>query len=151
MRIKHSLGSNHVNDGTILQLSETRYVVDFTRKFYSLNVIPIGAVRMNRADAWKKRPAVLRYWDFKNELKKQAELVNYELGEYLDVVFFLPMPDSWSTKKKERMNGLPCKVKPDIDNIKKGFLDTLKKNDSDVWFVTAKKYWAFRGSILIYQ
>jgi Holliday junction resolvase RusA-like endonuclease len=60
------------------------------------------------------------------------------------------MPDSWSEKKKEKMNALPCKVKPDIDNIVKGLMDALKDSDSDVWSIKAEKRWAYKGSIIIF-
>jgi Holliday junction resolvase RusA-like endonuclease len=61
------------------------------------------------------------------------------------------MPDSWSNKKKEKMNGLPCKVKPDTDNITKGIKDTFSKNDSNIWKESAEKRWAYRGSIIIFK
>jgi Holliday junction resolvase RusA-like endonuclease len=60
------------------------------------------------------------------------------------------MPNSWTEKKKKRMNGLHCKVKPDTDNITKAVKDALKKQDSEVWYEKAEKRWAFKGSILIY-
>jgi Holliday junction resolvase RusA-like endonuclease len=61
------------------------------------------------------------------------------------------MPNSWSEKKKQTMNGMPCEVKPDTDNITKAIKDTLRKNDSDIWYEKAEKRWAFNGSIIIFQ
>jgi len=77
--------------------------------------------------------------------------MNFELGQCFDAVYLIPMPDSWSGKKKERMNGMPCEVKPDTDNITKGIKDALRKNDSDIWYEKAEKRWAYKGSIIIYQ
>jgi Holliday junction resolvase RusA-like endonuclease len=61
------------------------------------------------------------------------------------------MPDSWSQKKKEKMNGLPCESKPDTDNITKAIKDALLKDDSAVWWEKAQKHWAYRGSIIIFK
>lgn len=161
-RIKESLGAYYYNKGGRIDLKEDKFSVDRTRAFYLFDVIPVGAVRMTRSDKWKTNPnhsdpmkrqrkAVKMYFDFKNVLTLQANLMKFKLGEYLDAVYFMPMPDSWSEKKKERMNGFPCKVKPDTDNITKAIKDALKKNDSDVWWEKAEKRWAYRGSILIYE
>ena len=161
-RIKESLGAYYYNKGGRIDLKEDKFSVDRTRAFYLFDVIPVGAVRMTRSDKWKTNPnhsdpmkrqrkAVKMYFDFKNILTLQANLMKFTLGEYLDAVYFMPMPDSWSEKKKQRMNGFPCKVKPDTDNITKAIKDALKKNDSDVWWEKAEKRWAYRGSILIYE
>ena len=161
-RIKESLGAYYYNKGGRIDLKEDKFSVDRTRAFYLFDVIPVGAVRMTQSDKWKTNPnhadprkrqrkAVKMYFDFKNVLTLQANLMKFKLGEYLDAVYFLPMPNSWSEKKKQKMNGLPCKVKPDTDNITKAVKDALKKNDSDIWWEKAEKRWAYRGSILIYE
>lgn len=161
-RIKSSLGTYCINEGKKLILSEEKYVVDYSRKFYLFDVCPMGAVRMSSSDRWKtnhnhidpkkrQREVVTRYFDYKDIMRSQANLMKFELGEFLDAVFFIPMPYSWSEKKKERMNGMPCKVRPDGDNYIKGILDTFKKEDGDVWYFKAEKRWAYNGSILIYQ
>jgi Holliday junction resolvase RusA-like endonuclease len=117
---------------------------------------------MTKSDRWKinpnhidprkrQRPAVTRYFDFKNKVVKECNKVGYVMKNHIDVVFFLPMPDSWSTKKKELYNGKPHKSRPDIDNIVKGLMDAVKKEDGDVWSVKAEKRYAYKGSILIYE
>ena len=162
-RKKSSLGKSFYNKGGKLELKEERYVVDKNREFYLFDVIPMGAVRMTKSDRWKTNPnhpdtkkrqrkAVANYWKFKKQLLEQAIKLNFPNEfEYLDAVYFLPMPDSWSEKKKERMNGMPCKVKPDCDNICKGVIDTLLKQDSMVWYQKSEKRWAYKGSVLIYK
>lgn len=114
-----------------------------------IDIDPIGKPRMTKADAWKKRSCVLRYWEFKYELVKQCEEAGYELEEKLDLVFFIPMPKSWSKKKRKAMHMQPHKQKPDIDNLCKSFMDALASEDSKVWCITAQKYWSDRGSIEI--
>lgn len=161
-RIKASLGQCFHNKGTSLTLNTEKYIVDRTREFYLFDVIPIGAPRMTRSDKWKTNPnhvdplkrqrkPVTQYFEFKNTLTKQAKILNYELGNYIDCVFFICMPDSWSEKKKIKMNGMPHKTKPDTDNIIKGVKDTLLEQDSIVWWEKAEKRWAYKGSILIYK
>lgn len=115
-----------------------------------IDIDPIGKPRMTKADAWKKRPCVLRYWEFKDELVKQCKQAGYELEEKLDLVFFIPMPKSWSKKKRKVMNMQPHKQKPDWDNISKAFCDCLSKDDSKVWKASVEKYWSEKGEIHIF-
>jgi Holliday junction resolvase RusA-like endonuclease len=161
-RVKSSFGLCHFNDGECLTIEETKYVLDNKRRFYLFDVIPMGAPRLSQSDKWKTNPnhadpnkrqrkVVTNYFNYKNLLTHQSQLMNFELGQVLDALYLIPMPDSWSNKKKERMNGMPCKVKPDTDNITKGIKDTFRKNDSDIWFEKAEKRWAFKGSIIIFQ
>lgn len=122
----------------------------------------MGAVRMTKSDQWKTNPnhpdpmkrqrkAVAQYFAFKNILTAQANLMKFELGKCLDAVYFIPMPDSWSEKKKERMNGMPHESRPDTDNITKAIKDTLRKEDGNIWWEKAEKRWAYKGSIIIFQ
>lgn len=160
-RIQNSLGEVVVNKGTITSLDSGKYVLDNTRSYFIFNVIPMGAVRMTQSDRWKTNPthldpkkrqrsAVEKYFAFKKILTIQSKQVGFELGKHLEAVYLIPMPSSWSEKKKQKMNGLPCESKPDTDNITKAIKDTLKKEDGDVWWEKAEKRWAFKGSIIIF-
>ena len=113
------------------------------------NIKPCPKPRMTRADRWKKRPIVLKYWDFCNELKRQANWLNYIPGDKVSLIFFIPMAKSWSKKKREQMLGKPHKAKPDIDNLAKAFLDALLTEDSYVYSLTAEKYWSNEPSIVV--
>ena len=161
-RVKHSLGQKAVNNGTERNFIEEKCIIDYSRKFFLFDVIPVGAVRLTHRDRIftnpnhpdpkkRQRKAVTQYWAFKNSLLAQATELKFELGNWIDAVFVIPMPQSWSEKKKKQMNGMPCLQKPDADNLVKSVLDALKKNDSDVWWMSAKKYWGFKGSIIIYK
>lgn len=162
MRVKNSFGQYHINDGKPLEIESDKYHIDYSRRFYLFDIVPRGAVRMTQSDRWKTNPnhidpnkrqrkAVTEYFTFKNVLVLQANLMQFQLGKLFDAVYLIPMPDSWSEKKKERMNGMPCEVKPDTDNITKAIKDALRKNDSDIWYEKAEKRWAYKGSIIIYQ
>ena len=161
IRKQSSLGSTYFNDGVANDVVAERYVLDRNRKFYVFDVIPMGAVRMTQSDRWKKdpnhanplkrqRPAVGKYFAFKTLLKLQAKEMGFILNQTLDAVYLVPMPDSWSKKKKEQMNGLPCLSKPDTDNITKAVKDALLVNDHEVWWERAEKRWAYKGSIIIF-
>tara|TARA_R110002073_G_scaffold3937_6_gene26277 strand:- start:376 stop:768 length:393 start_codon:yes stop_codon:yes gene_type:complete len=113
------------------------------------NIKPCPKPRMTRADRWKKRPIVLKYWDFCNELKRQAIKLEYIPGDKVSLVFFIPMAKSWSKKKREQMLGKPHKAKPDIDNLAKAFLDALLDEDSYVYSLSAEKYWSNEPSISV--
>ena len=113
------------------------------------NVTPIPKPRMTRADSWKKRPCVVRYWAFKDELTLQARAFRYEVEECLEIEFHLPIPKSWSKKKKAEMLGKPHQQTPDIDNLSKAFMDSLCKQDNFVWHLNAKKFWSEKGFIKI--
>ena len=162
MRIKNSFGQHHFNDGVPSNIDSSKYTLDNTRRFYLFDVIPMGAPRMTQSDRWKTNPkhidprkrqrmCVAQYFAFKNVLLHQAKQMNFELKNTLDALYLIPMPNSWSEKKKQRMNGMPCEVKPDTDNITKGIKDTFCKNDSNVWYEKAEKRWAYKGSIIIFQ
>lgn len=69
----------------------------------------------------------------------------------LSIQFFIPVPDSWSNKKKLEMHNEPHQQKPDIDNLVKGFLDAFLVDDSSVWRVDSAKLWtANAGEIRVY-
>jgi Holliday junction resolvase RusA-like endonuclease len=162
MRIRSSFGKCHFNEGNPIDIPRHKYILDHSRRFYLFDVIPIGAPRMTQSDKWKTNPnhvdpnkrqrkSVTQYFAFKQLLQLQANQMNFKLGNTLDAVYLIPMPNSWSEKKKERMNGLPCEVQPDTDNITKGIKDALRQNDSDIWYEKAEKRWAYNGSIIIFQ
>jgi Holliday junction resolvase RusA-like endonuclease len=113
------------------------------------NIKPCPKPRMTRADRWKKRPIVLKYWDFSNELNRQANKLGYIPGDKISLTFFISMPNSWSKKKKDLMLGKPHKQRPDIDNLAKAFMDALLPEDSHVFSLTAEKYWSNEPSIVV--
>lgn len=101
---------------------------------------------MTRADKWQKRPAVVRYHDFADELRLQY---TGELPKSVSISFLLPMPSSWSNKKREAMFLAPHQQRPDIDNLVKAVLDALCDDDSYVYRIEASKQWGEFGAIEI--
>lgn len=107
-------------------------------------VVPVPKPRMTQRDKWKKRPAVERYYSFKDQLRLQ---LRGDLDARFSVVFKIPMPPSWSEKKKVLYDGKPHQVKPDADNYLKSFMDALCSDDSYIYDARVQKYWAREGSI----
>lgn len=110
------------------------------------DITPMGKPRMTRSDKWKQRDCVMRYRAFKDECRYKG----VELPESnAHVVFVVPMPKSWSQKKKREMLGAPHRQKPDVDNMLKALMDALFEEDSAVWDVRATKIWGETGSIKV--
>ncbi len=109
-------------------------------------ISPVAAPRMTQRDKWKKRPCVLRFFEFRDAIRLANVAV--KLGGS-NVLFVLPMPKSWSKKKKAEMDGQPHQSKPDIDNLIKALLDSVFDEDQAVWQITAQKRWGTTGRIEI--
>jgi Holliday junction resolvase RusA-like endonuclease len=102
---------------------------------------------MTQADKWKKRKPVVRYFEYANRLKIINPAVSWEP---LSLHFVLPMPKSWSKKKREAMKNKPHTQKPDLDNLVKAFKDALLAEDSDVWmYKLIMKTWGEEGCIIV--
>jgi Holliday junction resolvase RusA-like endonuclease len=112
-----------------------------------VKVTPVGKPRMTQRDKWKYRPAVARYRTYCDVLR--LSLPGYELGLSLHVIFYLPIPKSYSKKKRAELLGTLHGEKPDIDNLAKGFMDAFKAEDKQVAILRAEKYWAETGSVEI--
>jgi Holliday junction resolvase RusA-like endonuclease len=113
-----------------------------------INITPVAKPRMVRSDKWKKRPVVLSYWAFKDELTLLTKRAGVKLSDELNVVFVLPMPISWSKKKRQEMDGKPHQQKSDLDNLVKAIQDCLLKDDSGIYKINASKYWGIEGKII---
>lgn len=125
--------------GISLSAGTRREVKKFVAKMTA-----IGAPRMTRADAWKKRPAVLRYFAARDQLRSFVPA--QECPDELHWKAWLPMPESWSKAKKKRMDGLPHRQKCDRDNIDKFLGDGLFHEDKGVWGGSQYKFWCYEGA-----
>jgi len=88
----------------------------------------------------------MKYRAFADEVRKQGIVID-EFGNR--VTFVLPMPKSWSKKKKIKMLGKPHQTTPDKDNLEKGLLDAIFKNDSHIWDLRVTKVWGEVGMIIV--
>lgn len=105
--------------------------------------------RMTRADKWKKRPCVLQYRAFCDELRLRAKMQNFKLDAKYKICFYFAMPENWSKKKKNIMMGLPHQSTPDLDNLIKAINDALLEQDKIVYHFEASKWWGEKNKIVI--
>lgn len=109
-------------------------------------VVPVPKPRMTQRDKWQKRPAVMRYRAFCDEIRAR-KCTFPESGSH--VIFHMPMPASWSKKKRTEMLGQPHRQKPDRDNLEKALMDAVYENDESVWDMRTTKIWSDIGCIEI--
>ena len=111
------------------------------------NITPVAKPRMTQSDKWKQRPCVMKYWQFCDEVRATG----VELPESgAAVIFVLPMPVSWSKKKRDTFNGTAHQTKPDLDNLLKALSDAVHKEDCRIWnYVGLQKIWGYKGRIEI--
>jgi Holliday junction resolvase RusA-like endonuclease len=109
------------------------------------NITPVTAPRMTRADAWKKRPVVLRYRAFRDEVRARDVILPIPAH----VIFYMPMPASWSKRTQKAMHLRPHESLPDLDNLLKALLDSLFEADGHVWSVWPEKFWSMEPGIQI--
>lgn len=106
--------------------------------------VPMAKPRMTRRDTWKLRPCVLAYRDFCDRARMAA---NWPAKRRLagiwaiEVLVYLPMPRSWSERKRSQYAGTPHTQRPDGDNLLKAVCDALFVNDECLYRQTVVKYW----------
>jgi len=122
-----------------------------------LPVAPVAKPRMTRADRWKRRPSVVRYREFADRLREELARHGIEEvapGGRLRAMFILPMPRSWSKRKRAQMSGRPHTGRPDADNLAKALLDAAMPHaaggDAAVWKLEVEKRWGGEGAILLW-
>ena len=92
---------------------------------------------------------------YKWQLQSQFRNEPWEMPLFLDMIFFMPIPQSASAIKKRQMaNGIlsHCK-KPDLDNLQKFILDCMNgiviKDDRQICEIHAKKLYSPKPGTLI--
>lgn len=121
-----------------------------------LNLTPQTHVRATKGDRilfqigkQKLRPSGLkrllrleRYNEYKVSLLAEAKRKQFAIpAAGLSVSFFIPVPKSWSKKKKKLHHGYLCQSRPDIDNLIKAFFDSIIREDKHIANITMTKRW----------
>ena len=121
---------------------------------FMLNIDPCPKPRMTQKDKWNPSEAAQRYFNWKDDLNRIAHEIGMPLelpGEIQSIIFMVPMPKSWSKKKKNAMYGKLNHQVPDIDNYLKAFMDALCPEDSHIALIKGPlgKYWNDQGRIIL--
>lgn len=104
--------------------------------------IPESKLAVKYPQGLKRKRRLERYNLYKQELWLKAREAEFELPDGLfRVVFYIPVPASWSLKKKAAQHMKPHQSKPDTDNLIKAFFDALRKEDKAIWDHRATKLW----------
>ena len=121
-----------------------------------LNITPQTHVRATQGDSIffripreKLRPSGLkrlmrleRYNKYKLDLDSEAKRKSFIMPPIgASITFVIPVPRSWSKKKKKLYHGTFHQSKPDIDNLQKAFLDSLMKEDKQIAHLEVQKRW----------
>lgn len=101
---------------------------------------------MTQRDKFNKRPCVMKYRAFKDEIRLKKVTLP-KSGAH--IVFVLPMPKSWSEEEKKKHFAQPHKKTPDKDNLEKALLDAVFSDDCEIWDSRVSKIWGYTGKIII--
>ena len=105
---------------------------------YTVPGEPVAKPRMTRQDKWIQRPKVVKYRGYADRVRLFCK---GRCGGRIRMVFYMPLPNSYSKKKKAEMAGTPHLGTPDCDNMIKGVCDALMGDDRGIWYIEAAKYW----------
>lgn len=115
-------------------------------RVFRWTVEPMGKVRMSQRDKWAKRPVVVRYRAYHDQLREMG--VTLEPGD--EVHFHIQMPKSWSANRQAKFDATPHRQKPDLDNLLGGLLDAVLEEDKTFWsFGATSKRWTVKPSSII--
>lgn len=95
-----------------------------------------------RAPGLKRLMRLEKYNQYKIDLLAEAKAKRFVLPPVgASITFFIPVPPSWSKKKKKMHHGRFHQSKPDIDNLQKALLDSLMKEDKEIAHLEVSKRW----------
>ena len=113
----------------------------------SYPIIPVAKPRMTQSDKWRMRDCCRKYWDFKDQVEKHKITIPEQGAK---ITFILPLPGSYSRKKKLALNGNAHQLRPDLSNLIKALEDAIFAEDSHIWnYGGLTKIWGYEGGIRI--
>ncbi len=109
---------------------------------------PCSAPRQCRKDAWDPSPHVRRYRTFRDDVAKLGVKLP---ADFYHIVFLLPMPKSWSNKRRREMNLTPHTSRPDKNNLEKALEDAVYRfgDDAHIWNSHSTKVWHYTGGMIV--
>lgn len=92
-------------------------------------------------------------WEASRQMRSQGPETLLERPVCVNMTFHMPMPKSWSQKRKKEQFGKPMTSKPDIDNLQKWLLDVLNgiayHDDRYVTSGYFEKIWDYEGKAIV--
>lgn len=136
------------------KLDEDASAPKIDKKNFIINIEPHAKPRMTNKDKHHPSDKAIRYFNWKAELERVAHEIGMPLdlpGQIQSIIFMVPMPKSWSKKKRNEMYSKPHQQVPDLDNFLKGFQDALCPEDSHIYSIKGElgKYWNTEGRIIL--
>lgn len=126
------------------------------KRRYILNISPQTNIRITQGDkiffqipedklkpsGLKRKRLIQRYNKYKLDLFEESRLKQFIMPETgAHVVFYIPVPRSWSKKKKLQHHMEPHRSKPDLDNLIKAMKDAIMREDKTIWEYKLTKRW----------
>jgi Holliday junction resolvase RusA-like endonuclease len=109
---------------------------------FEIPMTAIGKPRMTKRDRWAKRKCVVNYFAWANNMRLLAPMDKLPVfPKIIDIIAWMPMPKSWSRKKRELKDAMLHDEKPDWDNIGKAVCDVLFGEDKFIGCGSVRKYW----------
>lgn len=121
-----------------------------------IKINPFPAIRINKN--WRFTEKAKDYYSKMNALRlliwsDKEKIIKLILSWDYKIYFYIEMPNSWSEKKKAKMNMENHITKPDIDNLFKATIDTLfyntKYNDKEIFYIHCLKCRSYKWWIEI--
>ena len=125
---------------------------------FVVDVTPQGKQRARSGNGHHYTPQKTREYESLIALHSKQAMIAANLEPLtgavrVHIVAKMPMPKSWSQKKRREMNHLPAVVKPDTDNIAKSICDAMNGivylDDKQVWCASVERYWDIEGSLQV--
>jgi len=86
-----------------------------------------------RPSGLKRLLRIEKYNDYKTSLAAEAKLKKFALPNIgAGITFFIPVPRSWSKKKKKQYHGQFHMSRPDLKNLLSSFEDSLMSEDKTI-------------------
>lgn len=119
------------------------YLKKFGKKKYDERIAKGSKNPGTPNNYYNRKKYLQKYWDFKKALK--AEFEKCGLDKYpTDNVwfkFYIPMPKSWSQKKKNALCFEKHESRPDNSNCHKSIEDACCSEDKRNWDYRVSKFW----------
>jgi Holliday junction resolvase RusA-like endonuclease len=118
-----------------------------------VDIVPMGyvratnkMVRLAASGKFNHKPEIKRlntYRTYKESVGYAIKGKSYSGTLSVNMTFFIPLPESWSMKKKLEHVGKHVSTKPDLDNYVKAFFDAANgviwKDDNQIARLSAEK------------